>query len=163
MIKKAAIARKMINFYTGNIYDTEHFLKVHSYAALIGRLENLDETTQNTLEIAAIVHDIACPLCREKYGNTLGKWQEAESEALLRPFLAEFALPEALLERVIELVCHHHTTAQILGIDHRILLEADFLVNAMDQNLNPAQIRTFRENVFATASGISLLNTLYRL
>jgi len=28
--------------------------------------------------LAAIVHDIACPLCRIKYGNTNGKVQEVE-------------------------------------------------------------------------------------
>ena len=30
----------------------------------------LTPQTQETLELAAVVHDIACPLCREKYGNT---------------------------------------------------------------------------------------------
>ena len=28
--------------------------------------------------MAAVVHDIACPLCREKYGNTNGKHQEED-------------------------------------------------------------------------------------
>ena len=35
------------------------------------------------LEIAAIVHDIACPLCREKYGRADGYLQEQESELWL--------------------------------------------------------------------------------
>ena len=86
------ISLKMIDFYRGSLHDIEHFLKVHAYALLIGRLEDLDEKTQRTLEIAAIVHDIACPLCREKYGAAYGDKQEIESEALLRPFLEEFAL-----------------------------------------------------------------------
>ena len=76
-MKKTEIIQKMIAFYRGNISDIEHFLKVYAYAALIGQAEGLDEVTQNTLELAAIVHDISCPLCREKYGNTQGQWQEA--------------------------------------------------------------------------------------
>lgn len=45
-------------------------------ARTIGTLENLDRHSQEILELAAVVHDIACPLYREKYGNTDGKNQE---------------------------------------------------------------------------------------
>lgn len=162
-MQRAKIVQKMISFYDGNLPDIEHFLKVHAYAALIGQLEELDYTTQATLEIAAIVHDIACPLCREKYGNTQGQLQEAESEALLRPFLQEFSLPEPMRERVIKLVCHHHTVTDVLGIDHQILLEADFLVNAAEMHLGQENIRTFRDRVAQTAAGKSLLNSIYQL
>ena len=36
---KALLSEKMIRFYHGNRHDVEHFLKVHAFAALIGRLE----------------------------------------------------------------------------------------------------------------------------
>ena len=49
---------------------------------IIGEKECLDETILITLEIASIIHDIACPLCREKYGNTHGKYQEIEGMLL---------------------------------------------------------------------------------
>ena len=49
---------------------------------------------QEIIEIAAILHDIACPLCREKYGNTNGKYQEKEGAVLAREFLADCGLPE---------------------------------------------------------------------
>ena len=65
----------MTDFYKGNIHDIYHFLKVY-FAKNIGEAEGLDPKTQETLEMAAVVHDIACPLCREKYGNTSGKHQE---------------------------------------------------------------------------------------
>ena len=68
------IMEKMISFSKGNIHDIDHFLRVWSYAKTIGELEQLDSETQFILEIAAIKHDIACPLCREKYGNTNGKY-----------------------------------------------------------------------------------------
>ncbi|MCH5264212.1 MAG: phosphohydrolase, partial [Lachnospiraceae bacterium] len=64
---------RMIDFYDGNLHDIDHFIKVWAYAKTIGELEHLDEETQFILETAAIVHDIACPLCREKYGNAGGK------------------------------------------------------------------------------------------
>lgn len=158
-----AILEKMIVFYDGSLHDIEHFLKVHAYAAQIGRMEGLDARTQQTLEIAAIVHDIACPLCRVKYGRAEGWRQEEESEALLRPFLAEFALEEDVLERVIALVSHHHTTSDVLGVDHRILLEADFLVNASEQKASREAIDHFRSCVAETASGRRLLDLVYGL
>lgn len=64
------IAVKMIEFSDGNMHDINHLLKVYAYAKMIGECEGLDADEQLTLEIAALVHDIACPLCREKYGNT---------------------------------------------------------------------------------------------
>ena len=48
-------------------HDVAHFIKVHQYARLIGKAEHLEEREQFILEVAAICHDIACPMCREKY------------------------------------------------------------------------------------------------
>ena len=151
----------MIGFYKGNLSDINHFLKAYAYAQSLGQLEKLDKTAQEILEIAAIVHDIACPLCREKYGSTAGKYQEAESEALLREFLAEFELAPAVLERVIYLVCHHHTYEGVDGTDWQLLLEADYLVNADEMKQDKAAILAFRDNVFKSSSGIKLLNSIY--
>ena len=74
---------KMIAFCNGNLHDINHFLKVWAFAKNIGELEGLDAHTQETLELTAIVHDISCPLCREKYGNVDGKNQEKESVPLV--------------------------------------------------------------------------------
>lgn len=160
-MQKFQMIQKMIEFYEGNVHDIEHFLKVHSYARLIGSLEGLDRKTLDTLEIAAIVHDIACPLCREKYGNTSGANQEAESEGLLLPFLAEFDLAEEVRERVIYLVSHHHTISEIQGQDYQILIEADFLVNAAESQMSREQAETFYEKVARTETGKRLLAQLY--
>ena len=68
------IMEKMIAFSDGNIHDIDHLIRVWTYAKTIGELEGLDAQTQLVLEVAAITHDIACPLCREKYGSTNGKY-----------------------------------------------------------------------------------------
>ena len=66
----AQIMEKMIAFSEGNIHDIDHLIRVWTYAKTIGELEEVDSETRFTIEVAAITHDIACPLCREKYGNT---------------------------------------------------------------------------------------------
>ena len=75
------IAQKMIRESHGNLHDINHFLKVYAYARTIGVSEGLDPAAQTVLEAAALLHDIACPLCREKYGNTDGAYQEKGGRA----------------------------------------------------------------------------------
>lgn len=160
---KANLKAKMIAFYGHNTADINHFLKVSAFAEIIGKLEGLDSTEQDVLEIAAIVHDIACPLCREKYGNTNGKYQEKESEALLRPFLSEFHLPEAIEEQVIYLVSHHHTYTNVQGNAHQILLEADYLVNAEESSYSIANLKQAQNQIFKTATGLHILNSMFAI
>ena len=156
-METAGMIRDMVAFYKGNTHDINHFLKVYAYARTIGGLTGLDSETQRTLEIAAIVHDIACPLCREKYGRADGALQEQESAPLVRAFLSPYALPEALAERVVFLVCHHHTVTGVDGLDWRILLEADFLVNAEECRMTSQQRRSACETFFRTEAGKELL------
>ncbi len=96
----AAATRKMIGFYHGNRHDIAHFLKVWALAKTIGELEGLDGHTQEVLELAAVVHDIACPLCREKYGDTNGKHQELESPPLVEAFFADLPVSRADVDRI---------------------------------------------------------------
>lgn len=108
-------------------------------AKTIGALEGLDKHTQKVLELAAVVHDISCPLCREKYGNTDGKNQELESPLLVEALFDGLPVECSDVERISWLVAHHHTYTNIDGPDHQILLEADFLVNAGESSYHAQQ------------------------
>lgn len=155
------IAQKMVLYSNGNRHDINHFMKVYAYARTIGQCEGLDRDTQTILEVAAIVHDIACPLCREKYGNTNGKYQELEGPALVREFLADSGLRQDAVDRIAWLVGHHHTLQNIDGPDHQILIEADYLVNADESQYSRENAENTLEKVFRTKTGISLLKAMY--
>ncbi len=157
----SAAIEKMIAFYKGNLHDIDHFLKVWALARTIGEQEGLDSQTQRTLEFAAVVHDIACPLCREKYGNTLGSNQELESPQLVEEFFAGLQVPGLDVKRISFIVGHHHTYTGVDGPDYQILLEADFLVNAGESAYSEAAIASARERIFHTAAGIRLLDEMY--
>ena len=157
------VIEKMVAFSNGNIHDIDHFLKVWALAKTIGEQEGLDSRTQEILEFTAVVHDIACPLCREKYGNTDGKNQERESPPLVTEFFRELPVAKEDVTRISWLVAHHHTYTGVEGMDYQILLEADFLVNADESGYTKSAIRSFRERVFRTAAGIRLLNSIYQL
>ena len=163
VMKSSVAIEKMIEFYGGNLHDINHFLKVYAYAKTIGELEKLDIKTQETLELAAVVHDIACPLCREKYGSTNGKYQEAEGGALTMQFLRELECDAEMTERICYLVLHHHTYTGVDGVDYQILLEADFLVNADEADISKEAIIEMMNRVFKTETGICLLKSVYGL
>ncbi len=159
----ADILEKMTVFSGGDIHDTEHWLKVWGYAKTIGELEGLDPETQFVLETAAIVHDIACPLCREKYGNANGKLQEKEGPPLVRAFLEGTGMAPEAVTRVAFLVGHHHTYEGVDGSDWQILLEADYIVNASEGGYAPEKIRAFLEGNAKTGSGKRLIREVFRL
>lgn len=155
------ILKKMITYSAGNLHDINHLMKVHSFARMIGNLEKLDAETQYVLEIAAIVHDIACPLCRKKYGNTNGKYQEIEGVILAGEFLKDTGVTDEQVVRIQYLVGHHHTFNEIDGLDYQILIESDYLVNADESGYSFNNIQNFGKRYFKTKSGIQLLNSIY--
>lgn len=154
---------KMINYSKGNLHDINHFMKVYTYAKTIAECEKVTSDKQKIIEIAAIIHDIACPLCREKYGNTDGKLQEKEGAVLAEEFLQGTGLSNEMADRIVFLVAHHHTLQGVDGIDYQILLEADYLVNADESGYQESNIRNVMDSVFKTSTGKMLLQSVYRI
>ena len=152
-MKAAQILEKMIAFSGGNIHDIDHLIRVWTYAKLIGEGEGLDAETQLILEAAAITHDIACPLCREKYGSTEARHQEREGEIMARAFLADCGMTQRQLDRIAFLVGRHHTLNGVDGPDWQILLEADYIANASENAYSREKIDAFLERHVKTASG----------
>ena len=159
----AEIIRKMTEDELATLHDTDHFLKVYGWARTIGLLEQVPEETQDVLEVAAVLHDIACPCCRMKYGHAAGALEEEEGMPMMREILAPFSLPEDFVERVVWLVGHHHTVSNVETLEHRILLEADFLVNADEGKASRQTIEEMERQVFSTASGKRMLTSMYLL
>lgn len=157
------IMKKMIDFSDGNIHDIDHFIRVWTYARTIGELENIDDETLFILEAAAITHDIACPLCRKKYGNTNGKYQEIEGVPLVKDFLSDTGLNEDQIERVAFLVGHHHTFTGIDGADWQILVKADYIANATENGYSEQNLSSFMERIMKTESGRRILQSVFSI
>ena len=129
MNKIDALLLEMTAYEAGCPARIQHFFKVHAFSRLIGVQEGLDARTLFTLEAAACVHDIGIRAAHAKYGRSDGKLQEQEGPAAARELLERLGFDAETTERVCYLVGHHHTYKDIDGIDYRILVEADFLVN----------------------------------
>lgn len=155
---------KMTEFNDGDPKRIQHLIKVFEFAHIIGMKEGLDEETLKILDMASIMHDIGIRPSEQKYGKCNGKLQEQEGPAYAREMLAEFlGVSAEEVERVCYLIAHHHTYENVEGLDYRILLEADFLVNAMEDELDKEAIINFRDKVFETKTGIYLINTMFGL
>ena len=155
------LTKNMIAYYSGDPRRIQHFLKVHSYAKLIGEEECLDSDTLFLLESAALVHDIGIKPAEEKYGSCTGKLQEQEGPVPARILLSALNYTPEAIERICYLVAHHHTYDPVDGMDYRILLEADFLVNLQEENSSVNSIKTALRKIFTTKTGRDLCKMIF--
>lgn len=156
-----ALLFAMIEHEAPDAARIQHFIKVHAFARLIGIAKHLPADTQETLEAAAIVHDIGIHPAEQKYGRCDGPLQEQEGPPLARALLASLGFPAALVERAAYLVGHHHTYTDIDGADYRILAEADFLVNLHEgKSTDEAQREAYRK-IFRTDAGKRLFRAMF--
>ena len=146
--------RKMIEFYRDDPARIQHFIKVHSFAKLIGEEEHLDEKLLYILEAAAYVHDIGIRPAEAKFGRCDGKLQEQEGPAEAEKMLKSLGFEQDVIEGVSYLVGHHHTYTDIDGMDYQILVEADFLVET-------ESIKKSVKKIFKTETGIRIATEMF--
>ncbi len=150
-----------IAYDAGDPRRIHHLLKVHAFARQIGLEEGLDPDTQFTLETAAVVHDIGIHRAEALYGRCTGQDQEALGPDVADRLLTDLGWPRPVIDRVRYLVGHHHTYTHVEGLDYRILLEADFLVNLYEDGAEPEAQRHAYQQIFQTESGRRLCRALY--
>lgn len=152
---------EMFAYYESDPNHIQHFIKVHSFARLIGRGENLPEDLLFTLEAAAIVHDIGIKPALAVYGSDAGPYQEKLGMPEADKMLKKLGFDEKVTKRVVFLVGHHHTYTEIDGIDYQILVEADFLVNMYEGNMAHEAIVTAYDKYFVTETGRSIARAMF--
>ncbi len=151
----------MVDYYAGDPRRIQHFTKVHSYARLIGTMENLDARTMEILEAAAYVHDIGIKPAEAKYGECGGRLQEQEGPPQARAMLSALGFDAGATERICYLVAHHHSYSAMDGMDYRILVEADFLVNLHEDKCAKSAIAHALRHIFTTESGKRLCRAFF--
>ena len=160
--KTAKLSCLMASYNEGDPKQVQHTLKVHDFACIIAAREGADAATVETLEAAALMHDVGIRKAREVYHSSAGPYQEELGPAIASKLMQDaggYTLEQ--IERVMYLVGHHHTYDEIDGIDYQILVEADFLVNMFEQNEKEMAVRAVREKIFRTKSGKQLLDTMF--
>lgn len=157
------VISRAIAYDRGDARRIHHFLKVYTYAHTLGMLEGLPAAEQYILDIASVLHDIGIHAAEQKYNSSGGKYQEQEGPAIAKEILDKLGCDATVTDRVCFLIGHHHTYDAIDGTDYQILVEADFLVNAYEDQLDKKAITAFRDKLFKTKSGLALLADTYDL
>lgn len=159
----STLCMAMIQYNEGDPRRIQHLIKVHEFAMWIGKQEKLDGKTQYILETAALVHDIGIRNAEKTYGKCSGKLQEQMGPPEAEKLLVALGYEPDVIERVCYLVGHHHTYTEVDGMDYRILLEADFLVNAYEDQLDIKAIRNGYERIFETNTGKEICRVMFGL
>lgn len=162
MNRSAEVLAAMVRYYAGDAKRINHFVKVYGYAKAIGELEGLDGQTLKTLEIAALTHDIGIKISEQKYGSASGHNQQIEGPPEAKKLLDEIGIDPEIIDRCCWLIAHHHTYGNIDTMDHQILFEADFLVNAYEEKMMSSAIESARKKIFRTKSGKMLLDEIFK-
>lgn len=162
-IKIDKLFKQVIEYFEGDTKRIQHFIKVYTFATLIGRLEKLSENELYILEAAAIVHDIGIKNAEKKYGSCEGKLQEKEGPPVARKLLTELQFNESDVDRICFLVGNHHTYKNIDGLDFQILAEADLIVNFCEEGTAVSGIKNALENIFKTKTGMELCRSIFTI
>lgn len=155
------VIQEMIAINSGDSKRIEHTIKVHNYARQIGILEQISPKELQLLELTAVLHDIGIQISLIKYGSSAAKYQEIEGPAIVREILSKHSISEKDIDKIAFIVGNHHTYSAVDDLTFQVLVEADFIVNAVEDNLSPTQIKTISKNIFKTSTGISMLNSIF--
>jgi uncharacterized protein len=153
--------QEMIRRNRGDQKRIEHSVKVFGYAQLLGRLEGLNPESQFVLELTAILHDIGIHVAEKKLGYSNGQLQELEGPPVAREILDAIQVSAEIVDRVCFIIGQHHTFSAIDGLDFQLLVEADFLVNSVEEEVSLEGVQRFIALNFKTRSGSHLIKELF--
>ena len=138
----------------------EHSLKVTVMLSCSEEWKAIRED-QFILELTAILHDIGIHVAEARFGYCDGHLQETEGPPVAREILLQIGVSQRVTDSVCYIVSKHHTFSAIDGIDFQLLVEADFLVNSVEEEVSPEGVARFVELNFKTESGKRVIGELF--
>lgn len=137
-------ALKMKSYFNGDLKKIQHTVRVYTLSKTIGELEKLPEETQEYLEIASLFHEI-------------------KNMDELSSILSELNIEDDCAERVLYIIQNKNDYDHITGLDHQILIEADFIVHIKDDDLPTEEIIKIGNKYFFTNYGRAFLKRAFNV
>jgi CRISPR/Cas system-associated endonuclease Cas3-HD len=100
------------------------------------------------VNLSGILHDIGIKEAEKKYNSSAGPYQEKEGPAIAKAIMNKYHIDNDIIERVCYIIGHHHSYNKIDGIDFQILVEADFLVNIYEDDMDRNAVTAVRNKYF---------------
>ncbi len=142
-------------YEAGHKRRTEHILKVYGMTQLIAASEGISDEDLKIISAAAILHDIPIKRCKELFNDACQNNQQKLAPEMVRAMMLEAGYKDESIEPVLYLVLHHHNYNGVNSKNLRILIEADLLVNYME---DPAHVEYKKTGfIFKSACAKELL------
>ncbi len=141
----------MIAYFDNEGY-IQHALKVFGYMQGLAAGENVTGKELETLEYAALFHDVGIPAGIAECGSGAGPIQERLGAPIAMEMTKKYVQDEDVISRVGYLVGHHHSFGVKGERDLQILFEADWLVNLIESKEH-YNADVVLEKHFETATG----------
>ncbi len=154
MDKRAYIMSEMVNYNAPDTKRIIHAMKVASFAEAIAVSEGIEEYELEMLTCGAILHDIGIHMAEKLYNSASGFYQQKLGPSVAATFLEKAGFNTEEQGEICYLIAHHHTYTIKDNILLQILIEADLIVNAQENDIPEGEtLNTMRENIFVTETG----------
>ncbi len=161
MEKITMLRNVMIEWEMGEPKRMQHFFKVHTFAKLIAESENVKPDTLYTLEVASLVADVGVKLAKAQDFRAPIELQDKEGVVAVKKMLLSLGFNGEIIERVCFMVGNRRDLDNIKGMDFRILIEAEYLVNLYEQLAKKESFALANKKVFKTKTGTTLFRKMY--
>lgn len=151
----------MVEWEIGEPKRMQHFFKVHTFAKLIAQSENIKDDTLYTIEVAALVADVGVKLAKAQDFKAPIELQDKEGVVAAKKMLSGLGFSGEVIERVCFMIGNRRDLENIKGMDFRILLEAEYLVNLYEQLAKKDTFVIANKKVFKTKTGTALFKKMY--
>ena len=123
---KDRVAFEMKRYFKQDFKRVGHAGRVARYAEKIGKEEGGD---MSIILTAAYLHDIGIKDAWEKHGSSDAKYQEEEGHRVARELLNSLGARDELIEKVCDIIGHHHHPRPDETIDFKVVYDADLIAN----------------------------------
>ncbi len=157
---RAGLMRAMEAYFDGDAKRINHARRVTEYAEELLKGEAGDYPI---VIGASVLHDIGIHQAQQKYGSTIGKYQEKEGPPIAREILTRLGFERNQIGEICEIIAHHHSPGRINTRNFKILYDADWLVNLKDEHdiQDRHKLSGIIGKVFLTRSGKALAREVY--
>lgn len=155
------ISRKLIEYFGNDVRRINHAMKVAAFAKSIGENEGLSEQELFIVETCGYLHDVGIKKGEELHGSSAGPYQEQYGPDITRELLKGMPIEPEVLERICYIIGNHHSYPKIDGVDFQVLVEADFIINIYEDQMELSSIKSIYDKIFKTKTGLSYLEKMY--
>jgi len=107
---------------------------------------------------AAVLHDIGIPNAIRRHGSSGHRFQEEEGPPVARKIMEELGIDGIIIDKVSDIIGHHHSPGFGESDDFKIVYDADQIVNLAERD--GAEVEKLYNNLL-TEGGRAIINRLF--